>query len=387
MNAAQPQTIAFALPHLKAGGIEVVVKSLLCSLDRRRWAPVLILNRCEGELLKALPGDVPVLSCGGRGLLPRAWALARLLRQQRAALVYSGTNAMNLSAVLAVAMLPPKQRPRLVISEHTTAEDYLAKARHPWLRKLLIRVLYPRADRLAVPLEAIGTGWQAALSLPGPPAASLPNPVLDGAELARLRDNAPARLPGRIVAAGRLIPDKGHDVLIRAFADVQKALPQTELLIYGTGPERAALEALVQQLGLGGKVRLMGYSADLLRDFARAELAVLPSRREGFGNVAVEAMAAGTPLVASRCLGPQAILQDGTLGELVPPGDVQALAQTMIRSLQTPPDERRLALARAAADAYRVTVAAQAFDNFASGLLAPDAPHPAVASRKAAGIR
>ncbi|WP_264212624.1 glycosyltransferase [Leisingera thetidis] len=387
MSASQPQTIAFALPHLKAGGIEVVVKSLLCSLDRSRWSPLLILNRREGELLAALPPDVPVLSCGGGGLLLRARALARLLRRHPAALLYSGTNAMNLSAVMAVAMLPRRQRPRLVISEHTTASDYLAKARHPWLRGLLIRGLYPRADRLAVPLEAIGTGWQAALHLPGPPLACLPNPVLDRAGLDRLRDDPPARVPGRIVAAGRLIPDKGHDVLLQAFAGVQKTLPQTELLIYGTGPEAPALEALAQQLGIAGRVRLMGYSADLLRDFARAELAVLPSLREGFGNVAVETLAAGTPLVATRCLGPEAILQGGKLGTLVPPGDAEALAHAMTKALQTPPDSRQLAMGRAAAAKYQVTFAALAFDSFASGLLSPVESAQTAAGRKAAGIR
>ncbi|MEW2912758.1 glycosyltransferase [Leisingera sp. JC11] len=387
MKAKQPQIIAFALPHLKAGGIEVVVKSLLCGLDRSRWAPVLVLNRPEGELLAQLPADVTVLDCGGNGLLARSWALARLLRKHPAAVLYSGTNAMNLSAVLAVSLLPPRLRPRLVISEHTTAEAYLAAARHTRLRKLLIRALYPRADNLAVPLRALGEGWKATLKLPGPPLACLPNPVLNETDLDRLRRDPPNRVPGRIVAAGRLIPEKGHDVLIRAFAEVRQARPETELLIYGTGPQRRALEALALDLGVADHVRLMGYSPDLLRDFARAELAVLPSLREGFGNVAVEALAAGTPLVASRCLGPEAILQGGKLGKLVPPGDRNTLAAAILSVLQSPPDTEMLAQGKMAAGTYQVESAVGAFDSFASGLLPSDAPAHTPRGRKAAGIR
>ncbi|MBY6140861.1 glycosyltransferase [Leisingera daeponensis] len=383
----QPQRIAFALPHLKAGGIEMVVKSLLCSLDRSRWAPLLILNRAEGELLAQLPSDLPMLACGGKGLLLRASAMARMLRKHPPAVLYAGTNAMNLSAVLAVCLLPLRIRPRLIISEHTTAENYLAGARHPRLRKTLIRMLYPRADRLAVPLQEIGEGWIEALALPGPPLACLPNPVLNASELDRLHRDPPNRRQGRIVAAGRLIPDKGHDVLIRAFAQVRQAWPGTRLLIYGTGPQRSALEALARSLGLSDHVRLMGYSPDLLREFARAELAVLPSLREGFGNVAVEALAAGTPLIASRCPGPEAILQGGKLGVLVPPGDANALAGAILEALRSPPEQNLLACGQEAAAAYLEERAALAFDRFASGLLSADSPPHSTAGRKAAGIR
>ncbi|WP_052269499.1 glycosyltransferase [Leisingera sp. ANG-M6] len=387
MNAIQPQTLTFALPHLKAGGIEMVVKALLCNLDRSRWAPVLILNRAEGELLAQLPPDVPMLNCGGGGLLQRSRALARLLRKHPAAVLYSGTNAMNLSAVLAVSLLPPHLQPKLVISEHTTAETYLATARHPLLRKLLIRALYPRADHLAVPLHAIGEGWQDALNLPGPPLACLPNPVLNEADLDRLRRDPPARVPGRIVAAGRLIPDKGHDVLIRAFAEVRRATPGAKLLIYGTGPQHPSLKTLAQDLGVADHVHLMGYSSDLLRDFARAELAVLPSLREGFGNVAVEALAAGTPLVASRCLGPEAILQGGKLGVLVPPGDADALAAAILKGMQSRPDAEILARGQEAAIKYKIPSAVAAFDKFASGILRADGAVPLQPARKAADIR
>lgn len=152
---------------------------------------------------------------------------------------------------------------------------------------------------------------------------------------------------------------------------MQHTLPQAELLIYGQGPEKPELQALAQQLGVTEHVRLMGYSANLLRDFARAELAVLPSLREGFGNVAVEALAADTPLVASRCLGPDAILQGGRHDVLVPPGDAAALAQAMLQVLRNPPTAAQLENTRQATRPYEAANAALAFEDFARGLVSP----------------
>lgn len=369
MVEQSPSKIAFALPHLKAGGIETVVLAVLSGLDRNRWQPLLILNQQTGELLAKVPADVPVVGCGGHGMLRRAWSLATLLRHHQPALLYSGTNAMNLSAILAAQLLARRNRPRLVISEHTTADNYLAGARHAWLRKALVQRLYPRADRLVAPLASLGVGWVQAAQLTGPPVVTLPNPVLDLATLKQLQSNPPNRVAGRIMAAGRLVADKGHDVLIQAFAQVQKLYPHTELLIYGQGPDHTSLLQLAQELGIGQRVSLMGYSNTLLRDFATAQLAVLPSRREGFGNVAVEAMAAGTPLIASSCPGPQAILQAGRLGTLVPPGDVDALAQAMATSLRQPPLLSQLERAREAVTPYVHEQAVRAFDALATELV------------------
>jgi glycosyltransferase involved in cell wall biosynthesis len=112
----------------------------------------------------------------------------------------------------------------------------------------------------------------------------------------------------------------------------------------------------VRELGLSGRVDLPGFVANPMSYMARARLFVLSSAWEGFGNVLVEALAAGTPVVSTDCpSGPREILRDGALGQLVPPGNPAALADAMRAVMETPADPAAL---RRRADDFRVEVAA-----------------------------
>ena len=378
-----PRRIAFALPHLRAGGIEAVVRSLVNGLDRQTWAPLLLLNRKDGDFLEDLSSDVPVIGCGGKGLFFRALVQARLFNKHRIELVYSGTNAMNISTALAVLMMPRRLRPKLLISEHTTAANYLSAARRPRIRKALIGALYPSAQVLAAPSIELAREWRDGLGLKGPELACLPNPVLETGALRQLQEKPPRRIPDRIVAVGRLVPDKGHSILIEAFASVCETMPEAELVIYGDGPERGRLNALACRLGVSGKVSLPGYCPNVLQALASASVMALPSLREGFGNVVVEAMAAGTPVVASDCPGPAALLRGGALGRLVQAGDAGALAGAIGAQLRAPRNEEQLARARDAALAYRADNAIEAFEALAENLLCPGTAGPTPAYAQA----
>lgn len=155
-----------------------------------------------------------------------------------------------------------------------------------------------------------------------------------------------------LVAVGRLVPRKGFDVLIRAFPSVLRAIPSVHLLIVGDGPERGRLEALVRKLGIVGAVTFTGRVTpdDLRRAIASAEVFVLtpydwPEDPEGFGIVYLEAAALGTAAVGTRAGGiPEAVL-DGETGILVPPGDVEATANTLITLINDGTLRHRLARA------------------------------------------
>lgn len=124
--------------------------------------------------------------------------------------------------------------------------------------------------------------------------------------------------------SGRLVPAKGVDVLLRAFADV----PYGRLLIAGDGPERASLEALSERLGLSKRVEFLGWleQAELDRKLRGAWVQVVPSLwAEPFGLVAPEAMMRGRAVIASNSGGLAEIVQDGEVGYLVPPGDAEAM--------------------------------------------------------------
>ena len=141
-----------------------------------------------------------------------------------------------------------------------------------------------------------------------------------------------------VIAAGRLHFVKGFGDLLDAFAIVRRARP-ARLVILGEGKEREALQAKVEQLGLQDSVAMPGRVATTAPWFARSDLFVLSSRREGLPAVLIEAMSVGTPVVSTDCpSGPHEILDGGRLAPLVPVGDAAALGAAMLRVLDERPD-------------------------------------------------
>jgi glycosyltransferase involved in cell wall biosynthesis len=145
--------------------------------------------------------------------------------------------------------------------------------------------------------------------------------------------------PPFVVAAGRLTPQKGFDVLLRAYRQVCDRMDAPPLVILGDGPDRGALTTLVEDLGLRDVVHLPGFRDDVQAHLAAARLFVLPSRYEGMGGlVLLEALAHGLPVVATDCpSGPREVLADGELGRLVPVEDSATLADAIVDELTGPP--------------------------------------------------
>lgn len=143
-----------------------------------------------------------------------------------------------------------------------------------------------------------------------------------------------------LVAAGTLRSLKGHDVLLRAMPAIIGEFPDTRLLIFGEGPSREALQALIAELGIAENVKLIGQLSTMLAQvLAAADVVVHPSRLEAFGLVAAEAQAAGTPVIASRVGGLPEVVEDGVGGFLVEPDKPDAIAARVIELLED--DEKR----------------------------------------------
>lgn len=140
-----------------------------------------------------------------------------------------------------------------------------------------------------------------------------------------------------ILAVGRLVPKKGLDLLIQAFANLAHRCPDVQLLIAGDGPERVSLETLVHNLGVGDRVRLLGNKGrqDVASLLKGCIFFVLPSRQEAFGIVNLEAMVAKKAVIATNVGGVRAIVQDGITGLLVEPS-VSGLTNAMKQLLDNP---------------------------------------------------
>jgi glycosyltransferase involved in cell wall biosynthesis len=145
--------------------------------------------------------------------------------------------------------------------------------------------------------------------------------------------------------AARLVPIKGVLDLVRAFAVVRAEVADVRLEIAGSGPERPRLEHEIDVLRLAGAVKFLGWRPDLPQLLPSWDIFALASFDEGFGIAALEAMAAGLPVVATAVGGVPELVSDGNTGFLVPRGDVAALAARLRVLLLDP--ERRLAMGAA----------------------------------------
>lgn len=342
---------------LKAGGVGRVVVNFTKELTDRGLRIDLFLTRKTGVYVSDIPSGVKVYEGGGSAaasLLP----FARYLRRERPDALYAARPYLNVTALLARKIA--RVDTQVIASEHAHFVPGRGLRR---LRQAVVtwalRLLYPEADQLVAVSRGVAREMSRRSRIPEDRIRVLHNPVMSDALVERAQD--PPDHPwfrGNervVIGVGRLVGVKDFGTLIEAFARVGRRR-DVKLVILGEGEERRELEALMRRLQLEGVVGLPGHVDHPIAYMARASVVVLSSLREGFSNVLVEAMAVGTPVVATNVPGgPAEILDEGRFGPLVPPGDRDALAAAITRMLDDPPDG---AVLRARARTFSVQAAA-----------------------------
>jgi glycosyltransferase involved in cell wall biosynthesis len=317
---------ATALPIATKRRFLLAVPQLVWRLSRQRPAAVILYGPvagCLGGLAARLARVSAVIYHAG---WPSYYADYDLLRRARNAVVE------RIACGCATALWCVSRGDRELYARRGAAR-----------RKLHV-IPVAVAQELLVQLERMGTG-----TLDDGQSVAHPVPV----SVEQMRTALGLRAAHEaVVYVGRLIWWKGVDVLLRAFVQVVRARPNAHLVIVGDGPERARLEQLAGELGIAAHVVFVGYQRDVTPYYLLADVIAIPSLQEPGGAVAMEAMAAGCPIVATRVHGCADSVCDGVTGRLVPPGDAAALAEGLLWTLQE--SERRLALgARGRARALR----------------------------------
>jgi glycosyltransferase involved in cell wall biosynthesis len=334
-------------PSMADGGADRVTLTVLRHLDRERFTPSLALMRLEGPLLDELPGDVAVHQVRAPRLALAAPSLAWLLQQHTPDVLFSTSSTGNI--VAAMAHLAARSRARLVLSERTPlfragVRDARNRA-FAWAK----RQSYRRADLVTAVAAGVAEQLVAELGLPPERVRVLDNPMIDEELLSQAAEPVAhpffAGGPPVVLACGRMVAVKDYPTLLRAFAEVRRAQP-ARLVVLGDGPERAALEAQVHQIGLRDDVWLVGFDKNPFRYMAKAALLLHASRAEGMPGAQIQAMACGAPVVSTDCeFGPREVIRDGHNGYLVPVGDAAALAERALRVLRDAALRDRLAAA------------------------------------------
>ena len=331
--------IACFLPTLGGGGAERAALHIAAGLAERGLDVDLVLLRAEGPLVANLPSNVRVVVLEKPRMILALGALARYLRVERPDALISQIHYANLAAI--VARRIARMTMPLVCVEHTNITTDTLLLRREYALPFLIRRLYPFADAIAGVSDGVARDLESVLRWSPRSVSTLHNPIVNAAMVAQAEMPvehpwfAPDA-PPVVLAVGRLHPVKDFPTLLRAFASIRRER-ETRLMILGEGAERERLEALARELGIAEAVALPGFLPNPYRFMRRASVLVLSSRSEGLPTVLVEAMACGCPVVSTNCPnGPDEILVSGKYGPLVPVGDVDALANAIRRTLDSP---------------------------------------------------
>ncbi|HEY6964473.1 MAG TPA: glycosyltransferase [Erythrobacter sp.] len=328
--------ILVVTPRHAISGVPLAQARFAAALAERGHDVTFMIGRCDPDLTPPAPAGVTTRVIGAAQVRGMIGPLMRHLRREQPEVVFCAEDHLTCT-VLAAALLTGSKA-RISGSSRVTPFDTYSSTPFTkrWVLKQVMRALAPRAQALTCVSQDMVEQYRTLFPRMGH--VCVYNIVATPDARARMAEPVDDPwlvdgLPPPVIAAGSLAPWKGFADLIRAMALV----PEARLLILGEGPERAALEALVTELGLENRVRLPGRVDNPLRYFARARVSALSSHVEGMPNVLVEAMMCGCTPVATDCpTGPRELLQGGRYGYLAKVGDPASIAAALREALAHP---------------------------------------------------
>ena len=368
---------------LNLGGTEGQFAEVACGLDRSRWDLHVCCVRAEGPLRARLeaaglePWSVGPRSFRSPTLAGAILRLARYLRRHAVRLVHCFDFYSNILGVSAARLAGT---PVVIASQRDMGN--LRSRGQQTIHSLTLGL----ATHVLVNSDAIAAGLTRTRAARRGRLAVIHNGV-DLARFAPVVNGSSGRAPATVATLANLRPEKGLLQLVEAAAEVARKAPRVRFVIWGDGPLRGDLEALIRARGLTGIVEMPGPTRQPESALKGCDVFVLPSLSEASSNVVLEAMGTGLPVVATRVGGLPGLVEEESTGLLVPPDDVPALAQAIVRLLETPGLAARMGArgrVRALAE-FSLERMSERVDAFYCRALGPgeDAPAPREAVQRA----
>ncbi|WP_051865628.1 glycosyltransferase [Metabacillus indicus] len=335
--------IALFIPVLGFGGAEKVMITLANGLAQRGHSIDLILVQKKGELLQEVSSDVNVIDLKSKKTFFSLVPLIRYLRRQKPEFLISALDNANIISSLAMTFSFSKTRH--IPTLHTNLMRSYKKTRK-FVQKInpfLLKAAFRRANKIVAVSKGTAAASAQFLGIPETKIEVIYNPVLDPSIKKKAEVNlnhpwlADRKVPV-VLAVGRLFEAKDYPTLLKGFAAVLKHTP-AKLIIAGDGKEsiRKELKDLAKELQIDSEVDFIGFSENPYSYIKHADVFVLASKWEGFGNVLAEALYLGTAVVSSDCeSGPREILKNGDFGLLFPVGDADKLSEALLQQLSEP---------------------------------------------------
>lgn len=328
--------VSLFLRGLHCGGAERAMINLADGFVNRGLNVDMVLIRAEGPYLEQLNPEVRVVDLAAQWKPFSVPKLAQYLKD-----VNPKTLIASLHYPCEIALWAKQlagSSTRVMVVEHNTLSVEDKRSIHH-LTPLMAKWFYPWADQIVAVSYGVADDLARVMGVGSDRIQVIYNPVLLPQVLTQAKEpvNHPWFAPGEppvILGVGRLTPQKGFPTLIRAFARVRQTMA-ARLVILGEGPDLEQLQALAEDLGVADSVAFPGFLINPYAYMAKSAVFVMSSVYEGLGNVLIEAMGVGTPVISTDCKsGPSEILAKGKYGALTPVGDSEAIAQEILKVLK-----------------------------------------------------
>lgn len=324
--------IMFFIYRMGGGGAARTILNIINHLDRTKFEPVLVTLNFTYSYEQYVRDDVQFIKLPVKRLRQAIVPLAKLLRKEQPDLLFSTVPNYNTIAIL--ANLISRTKTKLIVREAA----YLGGTMTENIKLKGYGTLYRFADRVIALSEGVKQNLIRRYHVRERDIDVIYNPV----DVTHINNEGNRTIEetnlfnGKnkvIITAGRLVKEKDHATLLRAFANLNVE-EEVQLVILGEGELDESLQELAVQLGIRERVSFLGFKQNPYAYIKRADVFTLTSTTEGFGHVLVEALALGVPVVSTRCNpGAEEILGDATYGMLADVGDVEKMTANLERAL------------------------------------------------------